>query len=255
MHTCGPAFYLGANNFDVPAFFAGDTGGFYDFTKASTLFTDQARTTPANIGDGVKGVTDLSGNSLHLGTSGTAPITRQSGYCDSPGTQNGLTAGAFTAGSSSGWSAFMGFQTQSSTIVTSTLIDLTYNPQLLGKLLQEYSGIGSVFTQYADSAGTLYQDGANAPWANSTNYLAGTIVTTSGEVMRRNKAQVGSFSHSTTLSTKSQIISIGSSWGGTTTNQYDKLVGHLYCACFISRPLSANDIARLEAYMGSLAGI
>jgi len=61
-------------------FASGEFGGFYDFSDTSTLFTDQARTTPVTTtGNAVRGVTDLSGNNNHLINSLGTPTWNSAG--------------------------------------------------------------------------------------------------------------------------------------------------------------------------------
>lgn len=57
----------------VKAMFAGgEKGVMFDFTRASNLFTDSARTTPVtSLGDSIGSVTDLSPNAKHASGSGT----------------------------------------------------------------------------------------------------------------------------------------------------------------------------------------
>jgi len=62
-------------------FASGEFGGFYDFSDTSTLFTDQARTTPVTTtGNAVRGVTDLSGNNNHLINSLGTPTWNSAGF-------------------------------------------------------------------------------------------------------------------------------------------------------------------------------
>src|SRR6188768_628800 len=66
-------------------FQAGGAGGYYDFSRADTLFANTGFTVPAVVGGPVQGVLDLSGTGMHL-TSSLTTIIRQANYATFPGT-------------------------------------------------------------------------------------------------------------------------------------------------------------------------
>jgi hypothetical protein len=85
----GPAFD------PATLFAASEEGAFYNL-NTDTTFTDTARTTPATLTASVAGVSDLSGNAVHLAqaTAGNRPTLQESGsqYLLFDGTNDNLTA-------------------------------------------------------------------------------------------------------------------------------------------------------------------
>ena len=60
--------------------FSGGNAGFFLPISPDTCFTDVARTTPAGVGDNVKGIEDQSGNDFHFQCLLTGPVLRQDGH-------------------------------------------------------------------------------------------------------------------------------------------------------------------------------
>lgn len=80
----------------------GEVGAWYDPSDISTMFTDTAGTTPANVGDPVARINDKSGNGFHAtqSTAAARPILRQVGslyYLDFDGVDDFLAGPTSTA--------------------------------------------------------------------------------------------------------------------------------------------------------------
>lgn len=79
----------------VQAMFGTSKGAMYDFTSASTLYKDSARTLPVTtFGDFIGSATDLSPNSKHAAQSTSASRPQFQGYADFDGVADNLLTDA-----------------------------------------------------------------------------------------------------------------------------------------------------------------
>jgi len=108
--------------FSIRSLFSdGALGGAYDFAEC---YQDSARTTPANVGDPVGSITDVSGNALNIlqGTAGSRPVLREDAggnrYLEGDGTDDFMSV----ALALSAYPLTIGLAAQANTSVASTAL-------------------------------------------------------------------------------------------------------------------------------------
>jgi hypothetical protein len=233
--------------FSPVSFWSGETGGFWNFADGANLFSDTSRTTPASVDGNVNGVTDLSGLGNHLTSSSAYPFTRKSGYCLAD------QGGAMISPTIS-----MGYYTAFALIRTDTLGSLQ-------NIVDSDYGTGNRVSQniilHTSNVMQTYVFGYSSPsvlmpsptLTTSTNYFAAVAVDNSSADLRIGGTTYNSGAGGS-LAGGLAPVAIGASFGGTLTPQYQDFIGRIYCAAWIGKKCTAQEILDVGNYMVSLTG-
>lgn len=247
---------------DVIAMFAGSiTGGLYDCTDPANLWSDAARTTPASLNGTVRGITDLSGNGLHLSNTVTTFTRKNDGtrdYLDCPGTSflQAFTAPNATLGSASGNLIAACYRaTDYNNGMTVFAADKTLAYASGGIAIKDGTDAGSLGTNVRLNAGlqSISETGAKTPGIDVI--AAVRALANSGGIIRRDGVQTASISVTggVSASNANSPLTLGAGFLNANNNYFNPFKGRVYCAMFISRPLSDSEIEMVEAYFASRA--
>lgn len=241
----------GGGGIDPTTLFAGTDGFYFDFTDASTLFADGARTTPATLNGNVVGVTDLSGNNRHINdtATGSGPI-RRSGFLEFNGGTQLLVSTGWTIGSPEGWTIVVAHNNDS-VAGAFTLTGGHYSSSGLfqGPLTNDDTYYSLIF----DNAGNFYVYTSGPVVSVGTPYVLSNVVSPTLHAMWQNGVSIQSQSQSLVLGGKpSGRIAVGADWLGTTTANQRVYDGKLYAAFFINRPLTTVEREGVETWMRNL---
>lgn len=247
----------GAAAFTPAALFGvGDTGGFWDFTDASTLFSDSARTTPATVGNQIQGVTDKSGTGRHLQT-GSTTISMQAGYADFPGGVNGFTVSTAQVGSATqGYFCIVAIRPVVGVEMAPIEADFGTPDRIAQALI--IRATGDLSTLYFNSSGTSpVAFTATGAISSGIDYIVANQHDTAGGSLRVNRSVVASDTASATpsVSVVGQIA-IGSAWEGAGSSPgLRRYHGRMYAAFWINRQPTGPELTALENWFGALIGI
>jgi hypothetical protein len=240
--------------FDPVTFWAGQTGGFWDFTNPANLFSDVALTVPAtlNAAGGVWGVADLSGLGTKLtqqnnGVTFTS-FTMRSGYCES------FLGGLATASvpSMTAYTAII-LVRPSTVITTQALMDTDYGSS--NRISQNIIFMSvSVMESYIFGYGTPTVIMPSPTLVASTDYYASVATDSSSADLR-----VGGTTYNSgaggTPGGATVPIAVGAAYAGTNTYpNINPFSGRIYCAAWINKKCTPTEIQDIGNYMNSLAG-
>lgn len=242
---------------DVQSLYSGYNGGFYNFTDPSTLWADTSRTTPATVGGYVRGVTDLSGNGLHLSTSSTDRfVLEQAGSqyyvrCIGGSGTSAFVTATGVLGSSSGHSqiAFYraGGHTQAMALVAA---DNSSARLTQGITLNTGATYGAITSTYFDVSTITHTVSESTSRIAGRDHLASVVVTTAGGQAWIDGGLVSTLVDAQTLgaSNSSARLTVAGSELGTPTPTSQIFVGALYVVGLIGRPLSDSQRGVFESY-------
>jgi len=238
--------------FNPVDFWAGQTGGFWDFTDPANLFADTSLTTPAtlNAAGGVLGVADLTGNGTKLTqvSSYTNAFTMRSGYCES-------YVGGLSTASVPSMSAYTALILVRPATVTATeaLMDTDYGSS--NRISQNIIFTSSSLMQtYIFGYGSPSTVMSSPTLVVSTDYFASVAVDSADANLR-----IGGTTQNTgaggTPGGTTVPIAVGAAYAGTNTYPgINPFTGRIYCAAWINKKCSPAEIAEIGAYMNTLAG-
>lgn len=250
-------------------FGAGDTGGFWDFTNASTLFADTARTTPASLDGSVLGVADLSGKSYHL--NGVATLIRRSGYLET-GTSHLLGipgASGRQVGGATGFTGYCAFRLASLTgsgeggDPHSALIGADFQFYRVAQALHVLdSGLLYDARFYDQSASLFDQAGGAVNISAGVTYYASVETTTTEIALRRNGVISGTPVTTATRACSVHSVQsglwIGCDANGSASGPVIRRVAvgsRLYAAFWINRPITTDERTTLDAWFAAVIGL
>lgn len=254
-------YRFGTAVLDDPAtmFGAGDTGGFWDFTDAATLYADTARTTLASVDGPALGVTDKSGKGYHL--NGNATV-RKVGYVQAGASHRLEIGSGLTVGSNIGFTAYIAFQA-SSVASDISLFGADISGARVAQALQVLASVSSRFHCISFFGGSssfdqaLSEVGAVAV-ANADTYAAVEVTTTSISLFK-NGSNVGTLATALRVNSTfaSGYLGVGVDLLGTGSTKFNHLPSgsRLYAALFINRPITAGERTGLNTWFANRAGL
>ena len=234
--------------FSPVGIFSGGDAGFFLPISPDTCFTDVARTTPAGVGDNVKGIEDQSGNDLHFQCLSTGPVLRQDGrrhYLEFTGA--GAAAERLDSllnlelSGASGVSFYAAFRCDvvnvKQTILACDISGQIARMSLLASSEIRYYGYRTVGTGFN---ATTTGDFAEA----EKDYVIGGEHDNSGIYAYAGGLEIASsINLSGTINQAASAVQIGTRFNG------DPLFGRIYSVFGITRRLSAQERNLLSAYM------
>ncbi len=247
------------SSFSPPSLFSGGTnGGYYDFTDASTLYSDTGFTTPSSTDGQIRGVVDLSGNGNNLTTATTTILMRAGTYADFPGAVVGF-ARNFTGGlgSSSGWTALAAIR-PSSIGATGQWMDADYSNGATTRIAQAIwtdSTQGSL-AFYGGGTGSTNKSTTAAGISAGSDYVLTHIFSTTALTLRKNGSQTTQLTFGAVVPNSGvAFFGLGSGWTGTAVQDQRRCTGRMYAALFINRQLTATELSDVEASFMKKAGL
>lgn len=241
---------------DIQALFGGGViGGFYDCTDESTLWNDAAMTTPATLNGTVRGITDLSGNGLHLTNSATTFTYKNDGtksYLDCPGTSflQAFTSTKATLGSSSG--SYIGASYMATdysagmTLFAADKSGVYFTAGISTVSGSDEGSISSSFRQVGPGTLPIAETGAKS---SGIDVVVGVRANTAGATIRRDGTLTASDSTSGTPATvSSSPLTLGAGFLNANNNYFNPFKGRCYGAILISSALSDAEVEMVENY-------
>lgn len=237
--------------FNPVTFWSGYQGGFWDFTNPAGLFSDTALTTPATVDGLVRGVTDLSGLNQPMRSSFNIvtafPFTMKSGYCiaDQGG---GMATQPISIGTP--YTAIALVRSNSVT-TTQNLVDTDYvssNRVAQNIVFTTGSVMQSLIFGFTPFANTM----PSPTLVTNTDYYASVGVDTTGADLRIGGSTYTSGSGS--FSGGVAPVAVAASFGNTASPQYQIFDGRIYCAAYITKKCTPEEIEEIGNYMNTLAG-
>lgn len=238
----------------VSLFASGETGGYWDFTDASSLYFDTVGGTLATAGGVVSAVADKSGNARHI--SGGSGVTRQTGYTAFAGT-GGLTTAAGATGAAAGFTVYSAFRPTAVT-ANQAAIDADYQASNSTRIAQPLLVTAAAAQSLAFDTGQTTSSTASSTgnFTAGADYVFGVSVSPTAHVTRLNKTQIASTTRTQNpASSASGIIGVGvASWGSGSfsTGQF---TGRKYASFWINRVLTTAERDDLENWLYARAGL
>lgn len=234
----------------LTALFAGGYKGFaVDFSDPSSVFSDQAMTTPATSGGVLRAVKDLSGNGAHLTTSYSGNTWGDT-YANMVGANNSAfqNASSFAITSADGWTMIASFRIANAASPSQQApLGFDYGSST-ARIAQFYVDNG-VATSLRLYSGSSFQaiSGGEAP--SGADAVMSAYSTGSGAThkLRLNGIEVASGS-SSGVNTSASHMAIGGDWLGTTAPNFYPMTGRIYRALVINRQLTSAELAAVEAW-------
>jgi hypothetical protein len=260
---------VGGNRASIQALFAnGIKGGFYDLTDETTLWQDAARTIPAALNGMVRGITDISGNGMHLSTGTTTFLLKNDGtrnYLECPGgsSLSGFSSAGVNMVAINGY-LFAAAYRATEHIATMGLITADKSGQHLsnGLMLQSGANAGSASTSFyaisAVSGNTTYTVTETGIKAAGADVRLTFRFNSTGAVTRRDGTQVASVSinnASGVTNANNIVLNIASSWSNANSNGWTPFKGRMYIAMFIDDSISDAEVVMIESFMAAQAAI
>lgn len=244
--------------FNPADLFTGQQGAWYDPSDLSSMFSDDGGTVPAVVNGYVGRINDKSGNNNHAKQSYEPhkPVLRLSGgkyYLEY--NSSAMTTAAFSIGSLTGYSSAFSGQTDLVS-VQNFFLDADAFPNRVSQLLNVYSGTGLISLPF-NTFGTFFLASKSGVTAN-TNFVGSQITTDTGVnvpgsgsvVVRVNGTPGTPVAIDYTLSVLTIPLALGCY-----NDQSQRLIGRIYGALHINRPLTGPEMADLETYLAAQAGI
>ena len=242
----GPPF----NPLDL--FASGETGGWYDPSDLTTMFQDEAGTTPVTAdGQSVGQIRDKSGRGNHLtqATAGSRPIYRTAGgkhWLELNGTSHFLVRYPMTITASGAYSSATGVRFNSNTGVQH-IIDADSNVGRLAQILRNSAGILETIAFAVPLA--VFADSGPAITAAS-NCVISQVCTGAAAEAFVNGAGNGATAMTGTPASMATAFKLGaSSQGGEYTLTAGYYGGRNYGALIVGRALTATERAGLEGWL------
>ena len=246
---------------DVQALFAGGaTGGLYDCTDAGTLWADAAMTTPASVNGVVRGITDLSGNGMHLTNTATTFLLKNDGtrnYLECPGTAflQAFTSANATLGSAAGYAFAACYRaTDYSGYMTVLAADRSLAYVSPGISTLSGADAGSISTTFRKPPSSVWSVDETGSKTAGLDVVASFRVNSSGGILRRDGAQTASASGvGVGASVASSPLSLAAGFANASNNYFYPFKGRIYCAMFVSSPPSDIGLQTIEAFFSARA--
>lgn len=235
--------------FNPVDFWAGQTGGLWNFASGDNLFEDAARTIPATVGGSVNGVTDLSGLNTHLSSAEGAPLTMQAGFCLS-NNGGGLTSASFIM--SPQYTAFIlvksGVVNTNQVLLDSDLSTGRVSQNILFHTIAP--GMSSVIFGYSPIVVSM----STPVLIPNHDYYAAVAVDNINAYFRIDGVAANLGSGGTLASLVSRI-GVGASFGGTPVCTNQPFAGQIYCAAWINKKCTEEEILDVGNYMKTIANL
>lgn len=243
-------------------FGGGDTGAFFDFTSAATLFSDTARTTLATVGGQVRGITDLSGTGRHLQTVSTTILRQQDtgvDYVDFPGAVEGFVGVDGPLNSSSGMFSIVSIRPTTPS-VQGNVLDMEQprsgQPKVGQTLLIGAPPNFIPFSSCWDNTSAVQDAAFNL---SGTQFTSGVKATMASEKLassidiRLNGTVINTNSSITTPSAVNTLngFAVGSGYAGTSSANFRQYLGRIYAVLFINRVLTSTEQSNLQTWFAA----
>jgi hypothetical protein len=223
----------------------------YDFSDASTLFEDTARTDPVDIDtDMIKGVTDLSDNGNHLSEATNGPtykVNIQNGLSVArfDGTNDTLVTAAFTA-PTTGWTLF--FVGAATTLDTSLRVLISLGIEGTVLIHTDTDTHATAFNYYSNGAGGIT---ANVlPSAASMNVRAVRANSTASADFYNGGGTPANLDPLNTILTTATTICLGAN-----TASASFAIGDIGEVVFYDSALTAAQMNSLGSYFATKWGL
>ena len=238
-------------------FQAGGVGGYYDFSRADTLFSNSGFTVPATVGGQIQGVLDLSGGAHHL-TTALTNIIRQANYATFAGSTFPLQCGSFAASAAAGNTKGCAFRPNSGA-VTQGLIAVDRDSacnQPTGAMYIDSTGVAVVADFFGSSCAQKAVGSGPASIVGGNDYAAIGRYQPSlqSTIIVNNVESVVAYAAVSPTAT-SATIGLGAQYYGTTALQYVPYSGRMYAAVFINRPITDVERTNLNIWLRLKAGL
>jgi hypothetical protein len=238
-------------SFNVPAFWSGQSGGFWNFSDSAYLFSDTGLTSPASLDGNVLGVTDLSGLGNHLtAVTGGRYFTRKSGWCEA--TAAPLQTPEFARGST-GYTQFFLFR-PTTIPQTSYTVSMPLNADypmtasyLNGSYYSTFVWGGAIQDSYTNSTVMVVNSDYFASAAVNDNSVTPIMSVRIDGVTQSGGTVQG-------LVTTNSRVTVGAV-GQANVLGTNPFYGRMYCAAWINKACTAQEITDIGNYMNEITGI